>query len=189
MSLIRMDIQAVVVGGGSVSSLVVLKPHSKHAHATTKLPIRIGSVESAAISMGVDGQTRPRPMTHDLMLSTINALGATLTGISINDVHGTTFYAQLRLLKPDGEQVLVDSRPSDAIALAVRAGVPIFAEEQVLDVAGLPDFGAVKEEEQREEMDRFHDFVENLSPDDFSEPALGGNDATSAHTPTDNAGK
>ncbi|MGN0286564.1 MAG: bifunctional nuclease family protein [Atopobiaceae bacterium] len=176
MSLVRMDIQAVVVGGGVASSLVVLKPHGKRGHSSTKLPIRIGAVESAAISMGVDGQQSNRPMTHDLMLSVIDALDGSLTGVSISEVHGTTFYAQLRLLKPDGEQVLVDARPSDAIALAVRTHAPIFAEQEVLDTAGMPDFRAVREEEQQEEIQKFHEFVENLSPDDFSMSAHGGSD-------------
>ncbi len=118
--------------------------------------------------MGIDGSTHARPLTHDLLKSVITSLGAALTGVVINDVRGTTFYAQLRLLTPNGERIQVDARPSDAIALAVRMRTPIYAEEAVLDTAAMPDFRSVEEDEERQEMQKFHDFVEGLSPEDFN---------------------
>lgn len=174
MASVRMDIQTVVVGNGRLTSLVVLKPHRRHRNSSIQLPIRIGSVESAAISMGVEGSPHKRPVTHDLIKSIISTLGASVSSVVISDVRGTTFYAQIKLLTSQGDIVSVDSRPSDAIALAVRTNAPIFAEEKVLDTAALPDFKGVRADEERQEMARFHDFVENLSPDDFNAPQANG---------------
>ena len=116
MALIRMDIQSVVVGAGPVASVVVLKP--RHGDSLAKLPIKIGTFEAAAISMGVEGRARKRPMTHDLLQNTINSLGAIVVSVVINNVQGTTFFAQLCLRNAAGETVYVDARPSDALALA-----------------------------------------------------------------------
>ena len=168
MALVRMDIQSIVVGGGPVTSLIVLKPRHVDASPSTQLPIRIGSVEAAAIGMGVDPRQQKRPMTHDLLNSTVAALGAKVLDVVIHNVRGTTFFAQVRLKAREGEEVLLDARPSDAIALAVRAHVPIYADEGVLQTAALPDFGAVERNERAREEEEFHAFVEGLSPEDFS---------------------
>ena len=150
MSLVRMNIESVVVGAGPVASMVVLKP--KHGQASsTKLPIRIGSVEAVAISMGVEGSKNARPLTHDLLRNVIDALGA-----------------RVCMRTAAGEAVTVDARPSDALSLAVRAHVPIYADELVLSTAALPDFAAVERDERERERQAFHDFVENLSPEDFA---------------------
>ena len=167
MAIIRMDIQSVVVGAGPVASVVVLKPRQGKG-GTSKLPIRIGSVEAIAISMGVDGQKQKRPMTHDLLQSVVSTLGASLSYVLINNVQGTTFFAQLCLTNEHGEVVTVDARPSDALALAVRTHAPIFAEEEVLDTAALPDFASVERDEREREVEAFHNFVEGLSPEDFA---------------------
>ncbi|MBO7675545.1 MAG: bifunctional nuclease family protein [Atopobiaceae bacterium] len=167
MAIIRMDIQSVVVGAGPVASVVVLKPR-KDRGAASKLPIRIGMVEAIAISMGVDGQEQKRPKTHDLLQSVISGLGAYLSSVVINNVEGTTFFAQLQLVNSLGETLSIDARPSDALALAVRAHAPIFAEEEVLDTAALPDFASVERDERQREAEAFHDFVEGLSPEDFA---------------------
>ncbi len=167
MALIRMDIQSIVVGAGPIASVVVLKPRGDHE--TSKLPIRIGSVEAASISMGVDGHKQTRPMTHDLLQNVIANLGASVTDMVINDVQGTTFFAQVRLKSESGETVAVDARPSDALALCVRTHVPIYAESDVLDTAALPDFSAIERSEKEREAEAFHNFVEGLSPEDFSE--------------------
>ena len=164
--MVRMDIQTVVVGGMQMSSLIVLKTsdiHGKEIH----LPIRIGPVEAAAITTGIENHTHPRPFTHDLLSSVIDTLGARLVSVSIVDVRGTTFYATLQLVRADGSRTDLDCRPSDAIALAVRVGVPIYAREQVLDTATMPDFQKVEEAAKQEDLDAFHDFVESLSPEDF----------------------
>ena len=167
--MIRMDIQTIVVGGGPVSSLVVLRTHTPYkGNTSVQLPIRIGSIEATAISLGAEGSSSTRPLTHDLLAATIRSLGATLEAINIVDVHGTTFYAELRLTRADGTSTRVDARPSDAIAIAVRQHVPIFAEEKVIDAASMPDFAAVEDAEKQQEMREFHEFVETLSPEDFS---------------------
>lgn len=169
MAFVRMDIHTIAVGGGPVPSLIVLTTRSSDGSEPTQLPIRIGSFESMAISMGLEGTPRERPMTHDLLKSLIESLGATLSSVAIVDVHGTTFFAQLQLVTESGRRLNVDCRPSDGIALAVRMGVPILADEEVLNAATLPDFKGVEREEQEQEMERFHDFVESLSPADFTE--------------------
>lgn len=171
MALIQMDIQTIVVGGGPVASLLVLKPRiPEEAPHDAQLPIKIGPVEAMAIGMGVNDshRTTDRPMTHDLMNNVIESLGAHLDSVIISAVSGTTFFAQLRIEKEDGEAIFIDSRPSDAIALAVRTGAPIYARSDVLTTASYPDFRGVEKEEEEHEMEEFHKFVENLTPDDFA---------------------
>lgn len=169
-----MDIKTVAMGAGPIPSFVVLEQHEgekpvdgEPVRKPRRLPIRIGSVEAAAISMGVDPQKDHRPMTHDLLKSTLETLGAELLSVRITKVSGTTFYAQLVLRAADGSEHLVDARPSDAIALAVRCDVKILADETVLETASMLDFKGVREAEQAAEMAEFHKFVENLSPEDF----------------------
>ncbi|WP_367270367.1 bifunctional nuclease family protein [uncultured Olegusella sp.] len=166
--LIRMDIKAIVVGGGPIASLVTLAPRKPSEGLATELPIRIGVVEATSISMGIAAH-EIRPKTHDLMLSVLDRLEAELVGVAIVAVHGTTFFANLMLRDHNGQTFDVDSRPSDAIALAVRAGVPIYADDSVLATATMPDFDAVEKEEKTRELEEFHDFVESLSADDFNE--------------------
>jgi bifunctional DNase/RNase len=108
-------------------------------------------------------------MTHDLMLDTIGRLGSSLDAVQIVDVRGTTFYAKLLLTNANGARVEVDARPSDALALAVRAHVPIFADEGVIEAASMPNFDAVKRDEENRELERFRDFLKDVSPDDFKE--------------------
>jgi bifunctional DNase/RNase len=98
-----------------------------------RLPIVIGAFEAQAIALEMEGIHPPRPMTHDLMKSTIESLGASLIEVIINDLNDGTFYAQLIL---DSTGVEIDSRPSDAIALAVRFQAPIFVKEDILNEAG-----------------------------------------------------
>ena len=166
--LVRMDIKTIVVAGGPIPSLVVLTPRLLAGNAAVDLPIRIGVVEAAAISTAADGH-QERPKTHDLLLKTITRLGGKLTGVAIVDVLDTTFYANLMLEDAGGRRIDIDCRPSDALALAVRQGVPIWAEEKVLDAATMPDFAQVERDERQQELARFHDFVEDLNADDFKD--------------------
>ncbi len=170
MSLVQLSIDSVVVGAGPVSSLLILRPTHRETSGTGQLPIRIGAVEAASIGMGMDKDKKPpRPLTHDLLLSIVDRLGATLNDIVIHNVRGPTFYAHLRLTSATGDQIVVDARPSDAIALAVRLRKPMYAEQQVLDMATLPDFAQVEREERKREEEAFHDFIEGLTPDDFAQ--------------------
>ncbi len=130
------------------------------------LPIYIGSPEASAIHYALEGIDPPRPLTHDLFISVLERLGAELDQVVVTEVRDHTYYAELHLSTAGGTQV-VSSRPSDAIALAVRCGAPIFADDDLLDEVGqVPE---PEPEEQAEEIiDEFKDFIESVSPDDFA---------------------
>ena len=168
MPQVRMDIESVVVGNGPVSSMLVLRPRdAKGETAGKQLPIRIGVVEATQISAGVAAEKGARPMTHDLLRATIDRLGATVSGVSIDRVDGATFYATIDLLTADGEHLSLDARPSDAVALAVRPHSPVYASTDVIARASYPSFSSIKRDEREREAERFHEFVESLTPDDF----------------------
>jgi len=122
------------------------------------LPIWIGSVEATAIALEQQGVKPPRPLTHDLLKEIISALGRELEQVRITYLQEGTFYAELVF---DGD-VRVSARPSDSIALALRIGVPIHAEEAVLAEAGL-----IIPDEQEDEVEKFREFLDSVSPEDF----------------------
>lgn len=129
------------------------------------LPIYIGSPEASSIHYALEGIAPPRPLTHDLVATLIERLGATLVRVVVTEVRDHTYYAQLHL-DVAGEERLVDCRPSDAIAIAVRTGAPIFADDELLDEVGqLPEPNP--DDEAEEIIDEFKDFIENVSPEDF----------------------
>ena len=122
------------------------------------LPIWIGQTEANAIVLEQQGVEPERPLTHDLIKNLIDALGHTLKEVRIVDLQNGTFYADLVF---DGD-LRVSARPSDSVAIALRAGVPIYAEEPVLAEAGL-----VMPDEREDEVEKFKEFLESVSPDDF----------------------
>jgi uncharacterized protein len=122
------------------------------------LPIWIGAVEATAIAFAQQGVTPARPMTHDLMRDLLSALNADLRQIRISELRDGVFYAELVF----GTGVEVSARPSDAIALALRTGTPIFGADAVLDEAGI-----VIADEQEDEVERFIEFLDQISPEDF----------------------
>ena len=127
------------------------------------LPIWIGAVEATAIAFALQGVVTQRPMTHDLMKSLLDELGVTVEGIDITELREGTFYATIRL-RTRGGSYEVSSRPSDAIALAVRAGAPIFAAEEVLEEASIN----MREDESEEtEVEKFREFLDQVTPEDF----------------------
>ncbi|WP_137811665.1 bifunctional nuclease family protein [Gandjariella thermophila] len=132
----------------------------RELHGARCLPLWIGSAEATAIALQQQGVRSPRPMTHDLLKDVILALGRTLEQVRITALHEGTFYAELIF---DGD-VRVSARPSDSVALALRAGVPIHAEESVLAEAGvlLPE-----EQDDEDEVERFRNFLDSVSPEDF----------------------
>jgi uncharacterized protein len=130
----------------------------KEATGERYLPIWIGAVEATAIAFAQQGIVPPRPLTHDLMRDVVAALGVELTAVHITELREGVFFAEL--LFSNG--VRVSARPSDAIALAVRSDVTILADEAVLDEAGI-----VIADEQESEVERFREFLDNISPDDF----------------------
>ena len=144
------------------------------------LPIWIGPAEADAIAVRLQDVSVARPMTHDLLRNLIDQLGAKIVYIVVNDLSNDTFFARI-VLDINGDTMEVDSRPSDAIALAVRAEAPIFAEESVLDRAGVildeegegagdsEGLGREIDEAELERLGAFKDFIEGLDLDDFDE--------------------
>jgi hypothetical protein len=131
--MVEVELARVVISETSDSQIIVLREKDSER----AFPIVIGIFEAAAIDRKLNDRTVPRPMTHDLLESVIRQLGAKLERVIVNDLRDNTFYARLHLRRDsDGELVDVDSRPSDAIALAVRMDVPVFVEEQVFEKLG-----------------------------------------------------
>jgi bifunctional DNase/RNase len=131
----------------------------KQADGARYLPIWIGAVEASAIAFEQQKVQTPRPMTHDLLRDVIAGLGGVLQQVSITELRDDVFYAELQF----GNGVVVSARPSDAIALALRTETPIVADGAVLDAAGI----AIPEEEE-DEVERFREFLDNISADDFA---------------------
>jgi bifunctional DNase/RNase len=129
------------------------------------LPILIGGAEASAIHYALEGVQPPRPLTHDLFVTVLQTLGAQLDRVLVTEVRDHTYYAELHLTTASGPKV-VSSRPSDAIALAVRCGAPLFAADDLLDEVGqLP--APEPEDEAEEIIDEFKDFIEHVNPEDF----------------------
>lgn len=131
------------------------------------LPILIGMVEANAIQVGSEGIVPPRPLTHDLAVTVISALGGTLERVVITEIREHTFFAELHVRTPSGESI-VSSRPSDAIALAVRVDAPIFAEEALLDEVARPMEDDSDDGDPEAILDEFRDFLDDVTPDDFA---------------------
>lgn len=139
------------------------------------LPIFIGGVEANAIVLALQGYEPPRPLTHDLLKNVLEEMGARIEYITITELRESTFYASVRILH--GTEVYeISSRPSDAIALAVRTGVPIYASDEVLEEASIriPEEVLEASEEGRpldkvaeQELEKFREFLEEVSPEDF----------------------
>jgi bifunctional DNase/RNase len=131
------------------------------------LPIYIGPEEARAIALALEGVTTPRPMTHDLLRDVLDATEAQVVSITVTELRDQTFYAEIEL-SAGGKTVHVSSRPSDAVALAVRVDVPIFAAEQVLAEAAMPAAEEGEEVEQEEIVDQFRQFIDEVNPEDFA---------------------
>ena len=127
------------------------------------LPIFIGGPEATAIAFALEEIAVPRPMTHDLMKDLLDVVGARIERIVVTELRDTTFYAEI-ILNIAGEVRSVSARPSDAVALAVRYGAPLFAEEGVLEVAGRVAGEGVPEEV----VEQFREFIDQVNPEDFA---------------------
>ena len=140
----------------------------KTAEGNKFLPIWIGHPEAAAILMKLQSASTPRPMTHDLVTDMLDQLGAQVTRITVTELRENTFYAQITV-QLDGSEIEVDSRPSDAIALAIRAEAPIFAANQVIEESAIEFEGDDVDQEQLEaEVQKFKSFLEDVTPEDFA---------------------
>ncbi|MBP1158997.1 bifunctional DNase/RNase [Rhodococcus sp. PvR099] len=130
----------------------------READGDRYLPIWIGQTEATAIALEQQGVEPARPLTHDLIITLITALGNALREVRIVDLQEGTFYADLVF----ADDLRISARPSDSVAIALRAGVPIYADEAVLAEAGL-----VMPDEREDEVEKFKEFLESVSPDDF----------------------
>lgn len=179
--MIEMTIDSIRVSLMNYQRVVILK----EKEAERYLPIWIGAAEADAIAVKLQDVSVPRPLTHDLLQAVIDVLGASVNFIIVSDLRNDTFYARI-VLNVDGGVLEVDSRPSDALALAVRAGVPIYAEDSVLDKAGIyldketgkpisgereaggaEGKGKEISEEEKKRLSAFYDFINTLDMDDF----------------------
>jgi bifunctional DNase/RNase len=129
------------------------------------LPIWIGHPEAASILMKLQGATTPRPMTHDLLCSMLGELEVRCTQIAVTELRENTFYASITL-SVNGREMEIDSRPSDAIALAVRSGAPIFAADEVISESAIEFEHEV--EDTDDVVEKFKEFLDQVSPEDFA---------------------
>lgn len=156
--MIDLIVSGVVLEPQSQAPIVVLKD----AEARRALLIWVGDFEANAIAMSLEKIRTPRPLTHDLLMNVAAAMGAKLVEVRISDMRDSTFFAELEFAVGEERQV-VDARPSDAIALALRAGVPVKASAQVMDSSAVPISHAGDEDE----AEQFRKFLENVKPSDF----------------------
>lgn len=151
--------------------IVLLKPLLEDLGVGRVLPVWIGAQEATSILIAVEGQQAPRPLSHDLITTLFGTLGAKVERVDVTRIEDGTFFAELTLSTPTGPQIL-DSRPSDAIALAVRADAPIWVADEVLEEAGIPAEMVDVEsddtaETTEEKLDEFKRFLEDVDPEDF----------------------
>ncbi len=176
--MVELTIESIRVSLMNYQRVVILKEKDSDRY----LPIWIGPAEADAIAVRLQEVSVARPLTHDLLRSVIDALGASVSHIVVNDLSNDTFFARI-FLQVNGRTLEIDSRPSDAIALAVRVQVPIYADESVLDKAavrldqeGQPLEGSTEEQkettkevtaEELEKLSPFRDVIESLDLEDF----------------------
>lgn len=165
--MIEMKVMGIALDTRTGSPIVVL--HDKENRRA--LPIWIGSAEASAIIRKIENLSVARPMTHDLIINVIKETGYRLNRVTINDVEKETYYATLYLRNNEGNIIEIDSRPSDAIALAIRVDAPIFVTPNVLSNGSVSTDSAKDEEEAQE----FKEFVQSIKPSDF-EKLLKDND-------------
>jgi len=156
--MVEMKVQGLFFDSETNQSIVVLKDEA----AGRSLPIWVGLFEANAITMGIEHTWTPRPMTHDLIKNIIEGMNANVRQITVNDLRSNTFYAIISL-EIEGRLVEIDSRPSDAIALALRVKAPIFVAEKVLESAGHAEPKGKKEASDK----WIDDLFDKLKPEDF----------------------
>ncbi len=163
--MVPMELLGVRVELPSNTPIVLLRTSNADAESLI-LPIFIGGPEATAIALAHEGVEPPRPMTHDLFAQTLSAMDISVERVVITELRERTFFAEVHMRSP-GEAKVMSARPSDAIALAVRMGVPIFAEDELLAEVGYSDAADV-EEESEEIVEDFRDFIDSVNPEDFA---------------------
>jgi bifunctional DNase/RNase len=146
----------------SSSPIVILKVEDENRY----LPIWIGQPEARSILMKLQNQEFSRPLTHDLAVNLVTELGGSMEKVTVTELRDSTFFATISV-QIDGRTVEIDSRPSDAIALAVRSGAEIFAADEVIEEAAVVFEEAMEEAPEEEVVDKFKDWMNRVSPEDF----------------------
>ena len=169
--MVEMHLAAVRIEVATNTPMVLLR---EAGGARRTLPIMIAVPEATAIELALRGVVPPRPLTHDLMKDVFEAVGLALERVVVTELRETTFYAELHM-DQGGRKLVISSRPSDAIALAARMGVPIFADEDLLDAESVEfedDFSDDEAEDDDvnpdELVEQFKEFIEEIRPEDFS---------------------
>jgi len=160
--LIKMKVSGLTIDPLTNTPIVILKDMQEKK----AIPIWIGLFEASAIATELEKITFSRPMTHDLLTDILRVLGVEVTKIEINDLRNNTFFANIYLVK-DGKNLVIDARPSDAIAIALRANAPIFVDDKVIEKSRNVDFGTKLTDLDKLKDEKLKEFLENLSPDDF----------------------
>jgi bifunctional DNase/RNase len=158
----RMSIYGINLDLFSSSPIVILKVEDENRY----LPIWIGQPEARSILMKLQNQEFSRPLTHDLAVNLVVELGGSMEKVTVTELRDSTFFAVISV-EIDGRTVEIDSRPSDAIALAVRAGAEIFAADEVIEEAAVVFEEAMEETPEDEVVDKFKDWMNQVSPEDF----------------------
>jgi bifunctional DNase/RNase len=158
----RMSIYGINLDLFSSSPIVILKVEDENRY----LPIWIGQPEARSILMKLQNQEFSRPLTHDLAVNLVAELGGSMEKVTVTELRDSTFFAVISV-EIDGRTVEIDSRPSDAIALAVRSGAEIFAADEVIEEAAVVFEEAMEETPEEEVVDKFKDWMNQVSPEDF----------------------
>ena len=158
----RMSIYGINLDLFSSSPIVILKVEDENRY----LPIWIGQPEARSILMKLQNQEFSRPLTHDLAVNLVTELGGSMEKVTVTELRDSTFFATISVVI-DGRVIEIDSRPSDAIALAVRAGAEIFASDEVIEEAAVVFEEAMEETPEDEVVDKFKDWMNQVSPEDF----------------------
>ena len=159
----EMVIYGVSFDLGSKQPIVLLRT----ADGNRFLPIWIGHPEAAAILMKLQGASTPRPMTHDLLNDLLENLDAKCEKVSVTELRDNTFFASITI-SMNGSEMEIDSRPSDALALAVRTSAPIFAADDVIEESAI-EFEGEEVEDTEQVVDKFKEFLDNVTPEDFAQ--------------------
>ncbi|MCL6512522.1 MAG: bifunctional nuclease family protein [Anaerolineae bacterium] len=161
--MVEVKVDAIRVNLMGSHRVVILKDLESERY----LPIWIGQPEAEAITIHLTNTKVVRPLTHDLIVNAIRALGATVRYVLVNDLREETFYARLVLRTRDGKDLSIDSRPSDAIAIAVRVGCSIYVDDNVMAQHGQEPEEESVQEEAEEDLGAFKDFLGTLDLDDL----------------------
>lgn len=160
--LIEMKVTGLTIDPFTNMPIIILKDLEEKS----ALPIWIGLIEASAIATELEKIQLSRPMTHDLIKNVLQALDVSVSKVEVNDLCDNTFYARIYLEK-NGREFVIDSRPSDAIALALRSGAAIFVDKKVIDKSRHVDLSKDSKSVEKNQSEKWAEILENLSPDDF----------------------